>query len=341
MSTQPIVFSDEEQEFLSSGSSSFRFNAQTVFLTYPHASFDLLLLISFINSKLPTGNVVAEWIACRELHADGDPHVHACIRFREKINVRDATRYFDFCGFHPNFRSVRRWNNAVKYCKKDGDFLSAGLTDRGEKRSLHDVYTDAEHATSAEEAMQIITEGAPRDAWIFHDKLEAKVAKKFPKKSKPYVSRYTKESFTNVPPVAREWAERYLAELPADDRCPTLLLLGPSRIGKTAWARSLGPHIYMNGYYNLEKIKMCHAHDFVILDDIKWPNLQAILKGIIGCQEEFELTDKYMKKHTIANWFKPCILLWNPDYFPKERDLDEIRWWDENVLRVDCREKFF
>lgn len=329
----------EEQDFLNPESPTFRFHAQSVFLTYPHASFDFLLLISYINDKLPDSNSVAQFVVCREKHADGDAHVHACIRFAKKLNIRNATRWFDFAGFHPNFGSVRSWPAACRYVKKDGDFVASLDDNQPEKRNLDAVYAEAYEQPTAELAREVIRKGAPRDSWLFHDRIEAKLRFLYPEVSEPYLSPYSPDSFTGVPLAARQWAERYLANPVVGTRPKTLLLLGPSRIGKTAWARSLGPHIYMNGYYSLEK--MCKSGDYVVLDDIEYPKLQPILKGVIGCQQEFELTDKFIKKITLKWNSKPCILCWNPDYFPTDRTKNQIDWWDSNVIRVDCNSSFF
>ena len=65
--------------------------------------------------------------------------------------------------------------------------------------------------------------------------------------SHPYHSEFDFDP-ASIPSGIRSWlAQR-------NDRRPrSLVLIGPSRTGKTELARSLGHHIYWNGYYNLDK----------------------------------------------------------------------------------------
>lgn len=94
-------------------------------------------------------------------------------------------------------------------------------------------------------------------------------------------------------------------------RRQSLIIWGPSRTGKTVWARSLGRQIYMNGHLNIDKYD--DEADYAIFDDISGGfQFFPSYKGWLGCQEEFECTDKYRAKTTIY-WGRPTIMCMNSD----------------------------
>ena len=64
-------------------------------------------------------------IVCAEKHEDGSPHLHACLKFRKKVDIRKE-RYFDVNGYHPNIQTTKNINASINYCKKDHDFIEEG-----------------------------------------------------------------------------------------------------------------------------------------------------------------------------------------------------------------------
>lgn len=114
---------------------------------------------------------------------------------------------------------------------------------------------------------------------------------------------------------------------------------GPSRTGKTAWARSLGEHVYWNGLVNTE-IWNTNAK-YIVVDDFDW-NYFPFKKQLIGCQLEFTITDKYRKKRRISEWGKPCIFIYNPDMDPFEKmSISEKEWMGLNSIRIDINNPLF
>lgn len=93
-----------------------------------------------------------------------------------------------------------------------------------------------------------------------------------------------------------------------------MILISPSRYGKTEYARALGSHIYWNGMVNLDDWN--DDAGYAIFDDFDW-NFIPSKKGFLGAQKSFTLTDKYRKKKTVT-WGNPCIVLCNemPDILP-------------------------
>ena len=94
-------------------------------------------------------------------------------------------------------------------------------------------------------------------------------------------------------------------------RVKSLILWGPTRTGKTLFARSLGRHSYFNLQFNLDSFS--ESSDYAVFDDIQGGfEFFHAYKGWLGAQKEFVITDKYKRKKTIK-WGKPCIMLMNDD----------------------------
>lgn len=339
---------DDQSAFLrpeQNSGANFRFHAVRVFLTYaqsgdvtPQEVFDQ------INPRYP----FKEYIIVQEHHQDGNLHIHACIRFKREVNTTDARCFDLYIGetrLHPHIGRVASWKHAVQYCRKEAD--ASILTNipesvAGVRASVHDVYREALDSGSRETAYEIIRTGPTRDWVLYGPQIRSAIDAHFTPPAQDYVPTFDASSFTNVPGDALEWAlDNISRPRRQNHRAKSLLLVGPSRIGKTEWARSLGPHIYINGYYCLEELEK--NGDYLVCDDIPWERF-PVWKSILGCQREFTMTDKYRKKIVIRDWNKPCIVLWNPDMYPTEafQSRDVADWIDANTVKVICsRDPFY
>jgi len=93
------------------------FNGKRFFLTYPQTSHESAThLITYLRTR---GELVG-YVIGKELHENGDPHLHACVEYES--TVRGNERLFDFQGRHPNVQSPRNWAACKTYCKKDKNF---------------------------------------------------------------------------------------------------------------------------------------------------------------------------------------------------------------------------
>jgi len=109
-----------------------------------------------------------------------------------------------------------------------------------------------------------------------------------------------------------------------------LVLWGPSRLGKTTWARSLGRHAYFGGLFCLdEPISGC---DYAVFDDINGGiGFLPSYKWWLGYQHQFYATDKYKGKKLIT-WGKPSIWCANDD--PREDPKADYNWLNANCIFV-------
>ena len=120
-------------------------------------------------------------------------------------------------------------------------------------------------------------------------------------------------------------------------RPKSLIVWGGTRLGKTLFATSLGPHIHWQRDFNLKRILAVGVEniEYVIFDDIGWKNSALAGEGYkawLGGQAQFDVTDKYCGKNTIK-WGKPTIVLSNKDpYIGLEPD--EIDWFEGNCIVI-------
>lgn len=104
---------------------NFRFCAKNVFLTYPHCGLDL-------NKFMFNAN---KFLIAKELHQDGDPHIHCFLHFENKINTYNQ-KYFDIEGYHPNIQSCRNPGNVMAYVRKGGNFFTNMTEEEMKKGTL-------------------------------------------------------------------------------------------------------------------------------------------------------------------------------------------------------------
>jgi len=136
----------------------------------------------------------------------------------------------------------------------------------------------------------------------------------------------------NVPGDLSEWAECVGEDV---DRPRSLVVWGPSRTGKTEWARSLGNHVFFSGMFDLSVWR--GDCDYVVFDDVSFTSMD-FFKCWFGAQKEFSVTDKYMRKRRIMHG-KPCVGCFNHDI--RAMSWADIDWMEINCLFVNIVDKLF
>lgn len=115
------------------------------------------------------------------------------------------------------------------------------------------------------------------------------------------------------------------------DRPLSLVIEGPTRTGKTAWARSLGRHNYYCGGVDFSMYDQYALYN--IIDDIPFQYLPC-KKELLGAQKDFTVNEKYRKKNKIKGGI-PSIVLCNEDMSYKiaiDRDEKFRDWALHNVI---------
>lgn len=305
---------------------SFRVQCKQFFLTYAQCPLDKDDILATLRLLLLPQEPIAG-LAGHELHSDGGHHIHVYIKTTHALSTRDC-RYFDIDGYHPNIvTGIRNPKATWDYCSKENDFSSFGEcpTDKANKQSRWLAVKDA--ATAAE-AWEAVWEADARDAILYHDKIKDFIDKMHLPSTTltPYEARPLNTFLT--PPQLTAWIDQMVGERPL-----SLVLFGPTRLGKTDWARAVGPHMYFNGMFDLSAWSDNAA--YAVFDDFDdWAQWRS-WKQWLGAQHEFTVTDKYMRKRTIR-WGKPCILLSND--LPIFKDMI---WLRANCFVVEVLNKMF
>lgn len=111
------------------------------------------------------------------------------------------------------------------------------------------------------------------------------------------------------------------------------MLFGETRLGKTMWARSLGPHIYFCGLYSGKEAMKYRDAKYAIFDDMGGLKYVPQFKNWLGGQAEFQVKQLY-KDPVLIKWGKPSIWLSNTD--PRnECSPADVDWLEGNCIFVN------
>nr|QCT23842.1 AC1 [Sweet potato leaf curl Hubei virus] len=298
----------------------FPIDAKNYFLTYPQCSLSKEEALSQIqNINTPVNKKFIK--ICRELHEDGSPHLHVLLQFEGKFQCKN-NRLFDLVSptrsahFHPNIQGAKSSSDVKSYIDKDGDTLEwgefqiDGRSARGGQQSANDAYAAALNAGSKSEALRIIRELAPRDFTLQYHNLSSNYERIFAPPTQPYVHPFSSSAFV-LPSVLLDWANNNVGcSAAGPDRPMSLILEGPSRVGKTVWARSLGPHNYLCGHLDLSPKVYSNDAWYNVIDDVN-PHYLKHFKEFIGAQKNWQSNCKYGKPVQIKGGI-PAIVLCNP-----------------------------
>ncbi|ABP93353.1 replication initiation protein [Tomato leaf curl Joydebpur virus-[Kalyani]] len=299
----------------------FRINAKNYFLTYPKCSPTKEEALSqLLNLETPVNKLFIR--VCRELHENGEPHIHVLLQFEGKIPMQNH-RFFDLVSptrsahFHPNVQGAKSSTDVKAYVEKDGDFIDFGVfqidgrSARGGQQSANDAYAEAINSGSKAAALNILREKAPKDYVLQFHNLNSNLDRIFTPPEEVYVSPFSSSSFDQVPDELEEWAAENVVSAAARPLRPVSVVVeGDSRTGKTVWARSLGPHNYLCGHLDLSPKVYRNDAWYNVIDDVD-PHYLKHFKEFMGAQRDWQSNTKYGKPVQIKGGI-PAIFLCNP-----------------------------
>ncbi|ADV15515.1 replication-associated protein [Sida mosaic Bolivia virus 2] len=334
-------------------SKRFVINAKNYFLTYPKCSLTKEEALSQLQCiQTPTNKKFIK--IARELHENGEPHLHVLLQFEGKFKCQNQ-RFFDLVSptrsthFHPNIQGAKSSSDVKSYVDKDGDTLEWGIfqidgrSARGGCQSANDTYAKVLNAETASDALQILKEEQPRDYVLYLDKIKSHVQKLFASAPEPWVPPFPLSSFTNVPDEMQEWADDYFGRSAAarPERPMSIIVEGDSRTGKTMWARALGPHNYLSGHLDFNPRVYSNNVLYNVIDDVT-PHYLKLKhwKELIGAQKDWQSNCKYGKPVQIKGGI-PSIVLCNPgegasykDFLDKQENASLRNWTLHNAKFV-------
>ncbi|KAF5931503.1 hypothetical protein HYC85_027674 [Camellia sinensis] len=182
----------------------------------------------------------------------------------------DVTHDRNSLHFHPNVQGAYNHQNVLEYISKHGDYTEWGEFRERSRCANHNnkdnIYRDALAAGTKDEALAVVRNGDPKCFWLNYDKLSSNYDRISFNPPLPYVYPFT-DTIWVVPAAIQQWvADNIRDEAQRPHRPKSIIIEGPSRIGKTCWARSLGPHNYYSGHIDLRD----HKNDafYNIIDDV-------------------------------------------------------------------------
>nr|AEP27062.1 AC1 [Siegesbeckia yellow vein virus] len=328
----------------------FRINAKNYFLTYPQCSLTKEEALSQLLALETPTNILFIRI-CRELHNDGNPHLHVLIQFEGRFQCRN-NRFFDLTSpsrsahFHPNIQGAKSSSDVKTYMEKDGDILDSGVfqidgrSARGGCQSANDAYAEAINSGSKVSALDILKEKAPKDYVLQFHNLNSNLDRIFTPPIDIYVSPFISSSFDQVPEELEEWVSENIANAAARPWRPvSIVIQGDSRTGKTMWARSLGPHNYLCGHLDLSPKVYSNDAWYNVIDDVD-PHYLKHFKKFMGAQRDWQSNTKYGKPIQIKGGI-PTIFLCNPgptasyiEYLDEEKNNALKAWAIKNATFI-------
>nr|AGH27807.1 AC1 protein [Tomato yellow leaf curl virus] len=335
----------------------FKIYAKNYFLTYPNCSLSTEEALSQLkNLETPTNKKYIN--VCRELHENGEPHLHVLIQFEGKYQCKNQ-RFFDLVSpnrsadFQQSIQAAKSSTDVKTYVEKDGDFIDFGVfqidgrSARGGQQSANDAYAEALNSGSKSEALNILKEKAPKDYILQFHNLSSNLDRIFSPPLEVYVSPFLSSSFNQVPDELEEWvAEKVVSSAARPWRPISIVIEGDSRTGKTMWARSLGPHNNLCGHLDLSpKVYSNDAWNNVI-DDVD-PHYLKHFKEFMGAQRDWHSNTKYGKPIQIKGGI-PTIFLCNRgptssfrEYLDEEKNISLKNWALKNATFITLYEPLF
>lgn len=102
---------------------SMRMQGKNFFLTYPQCP----LMKEEMASELSHKADIVYLLIARELHQDGQPHLHVLLSSKDKLRISNAN-FFDVLGYHGNYQTARKTDDVRQYImKSDQDPYESGL----------------------------------------------------------------------------------------------------------------------------------------------------------------------------------------------------------------------
>lgn len=223
------------------------YNGKRFFLTYPRTDREPQALVEFLQSKAD----ILYYVVAKELHEDGMPHLHACVEFAE--HYRGNVSSFDWDGRHPNKQDPRKWNACIQYTKKGGEYVEgpAERIAKAEVAKLDYAFECAKHTTM--EAWY---------GWCIDKKISIQYAKFF-------WSRVHEDNITITGNDHDGQVCDALNGLAFNESWKTLVLIGPSGVGKTTWAKRVYPKpaLFVSHIDALRGFRVGY-HKSIIFDDV-------------------------------------------------------------------------
>lgn len=296
-----------------------RLNSAQIFLTYAQCPVELDSLLKHIEK------IVDEWglknyIIAQENHKDGNKHIHAYLLLNRKPNKENAERMFDYLEYHPKVETCRSYKNVIKYVTKEGNYISNYdpeilkniIKENMKVGELYEKARDLAKNFKVKEGLAVLEHSKTiRDLTIHGNAIQKNLRSLAVKRHTPD---YSLDDFR----IDFEW-----------DKSRSLILWGPTNLGKTNLAHALLPRALIMSH--IDKLKSFDELEYegIIFDDMSfkhWPREAQI--HIVDYDFEREINVKH--SHVIIPRNTPKIFTTN--LMPAE-----IMFFDDPAINRRCQ----
>lgn len=242
---------------------SFKFDSQYCFLTYAQSNLSHEQIYAKLQSIAPV-----LWARiCTEQHDDGGLHQHCVAKWGRRVQSR-VTGFLDIDGRHPNIQTVRSITKSLAYVTKDGQFTDFG-----------DVPADKSKRTY-DEALALV--GSPNESEYLKACLEARIPFQYAKRFRELEFADTTNTIEQYTAEDAWQCARLLEEALPENSCA--VLIGPSGIGKSVWAKKMAPKPTL-WVTHMDVLRMYRPsyHKSIIFDDMSFSHMPL--------QAQIHLTD--------------------------------------------------
>jgi len=184
----------------------FAFDGQYAFLTYPRSG-------ELSRERLRDFAVgtwgVARFLIARELHEDGNPHLHALLYWKRRKRFRGAD-CFDVDGNHPNIQRPRDIRDVYTYVRKDdGGCLESETPICNVERDVtwRGILSDA---SNADEFLLGVERRYTRDFVLHHNAVVSFAEKRWGPVPEEFIGRRRDEFIEH--PRMTEWVRKNIEE---------------------------------------------------------------------------------------------------------------------------------
>lgn len=269
----------------------FRIRAKRFFLTYPQLPSDISDLEeqAVINYEriFDVGRSGFKYVICKELHDDGNPHLHVYLEFDIVQKIYSSTKLDLILGedetqYHGNYQSVKSQHGTMKYIVKSAPSFDSVVTNM-----MLPYYCGVYYSTCEEHLHQVlVNEGLAKARSVLFEHYPKEAIRRGSTllgnlvnmstylrqiKVRANTKIYDLNEFDIVWDVVWDWIE--------DPRCGTLVFYGPSGTGKTELAKSVLNSMGLNYIVVGDKNSLKHLdlsiHQAILFDDM---NLEPIAR---------------------------------------------------------------
>lgn len=308
----------------------FRANCRGFLLTWASCTEEATLweLSAFIEETIQPDN----WVVCKEAHQDGTPHFHAYIEWNKRIDKRIGNQW-NYDGKHPNIlpkKTLNERQNAFSYCTKDGDFDASTAWQLGyDNETLVDIPNLRDGLDQSDSMLSFLQWGLDNAIPCGFITAAWNCAK---------TGANTIEEDHVIEGTIKNDRLNFMTFDTTTKK--SLVIEGPTRCGKTTWAKKNAPKpaLFISHPDELKGFR-ANYHKSIIFDDMhfngdratgkgKWPDRSQV--HILDFENPRAINVKHSHAHIPAGVYK----IFTCNYFPFE-DLPEIK---ERLVHVNLFE---